>query len=156
MNKQTDPTDDMLLLLALIKEQREAIGDDRKRIEQFYAEMQDSILNKAEKSLQTTHNQAIDALKNTIGELNRATNRLDYKFLLIYSTAFVALVFSVFLALFLFVPSMDEIQQRRAEVTKLKEYSIDLSKCDGQTCVRVMKKQCNYGKNADYCVIDPK
>lgn len=156
MNKQNDPTDDMLLLLALIKEQREAIGDDRKRIEQFYAEMQDSILNKAEKSLQTTHNQAIDALKNTIGELNRATNRLDYKFLLIYSTAFVALVFSVLVALFLFVPSMDEIQQRRAEVAKLKEYSLDLSKCDGQTCVRVMKKQCNYGKNADYCVIDPK
>jgi len=38
----------------------------------------------------------------------------------------------------------------------LKKYSLDLSKCDGKTCVRVIKKQCGYGKNADYCVIDPK
>jgi len=51
---------------------------------------------------------------------------------------------------------MDEIQQRRSEVNNLKKYSLDLSKCDGKTCVRVIKKQCGYGKNADYCVIDPK
>jgi hypothetical protein len=31
------------------------------------------------------------------------------------------------LALFLFVPSMDEIQQRRSEVNNLKQYSLDIS-----------------------------
>jgi hypothetical protein len=51
---------------------------------------------------------------------------------------------------------MDEIQQRRSEVNNLKQYSLDISKCEGQTCVKVMKKQCGYGKNGDYCVIDPK
>ena len=73
-----------------------------------------------------------------------------------YASAFIALVMVLFLALFLFVPSMDEIQQRRSEVNNLKQYSLDISKCEGQTCVKVMKKQCGYGKNGDYCVIDPK
>ena len=73
-----------------------------------------------------------------------------------FASAFVALVMVLFLALFLFVPSMDEIQQRRSEVNNLKKYSLDLSKCDGKTCVKVMTKQCGYGKNGDYCVIDPK
>lgn len=73
-----------------------------------------------------------------------------------YASAFVAVVMIFFLALFLFVPSMDEIQQRRSEVNNLKQYSLDISKCEGQTCVKVMKKQCGYGKNGDYCVIDPK
>ena len=66
------------------------------------------------------------------------------------------IVLIVFLAIFIFVPSMDEIQQRRSEVNNLKQYSLDISKCEGQTCVKVMKKQCGYGKNGDYCVIDPK
>jgi hypothetical protein len=51
---------------------------------------------------------------------------------------------------------MDEIQQRRSEVNNLKQYSLDISKCDGKTCVKVMTKQCGYGKNADYCVADIK
>ena len=75
---------------------------------------------------------------------------------MVYASAFVAVVMIFFLALFLFVPSMDEIQLRRSEVNNLKPYSLDISKCEGHTCVKVMKKQSGYGKNGDYCVIDPK
>ena len=95
-------------------------------------------------------------LFRSIQELDKATSRLSYHFIAIYASAFVALVMVLFLAIFLFVPSMDEIQQRRSEVNNLKQYSLNISKCDGQTCVKVMTKKCGYGKNKDYCVIDPK
>ena len=96
------------------------------------------------------------ALNNSAQALNEATNRLNSKFIIIFASTFVALVIVLFVAIFLYVPSMDEIQQRRSEVNNLKQYSLDISKCEGQTCVKVMKKQCGYGKNGDYCVIDPK
>ena len=139
-----------------MKEYREAIADDNKRLEVFYNQVASGVLDKAEKSLQDTNKQAIAALKSRIQELDKATNRLNIQFIAIYSSAFVALVMVLFLVLFLFIPSMDEIQQRRSEVSNLKQYSLDISKCEGQTCVKVMKKQCGYGKNGDYCVIDPK
>lgn len=75
---------------------------------------------------------------------------------MIYSSAFIAFVVTFLLSIFLYVPSLDEIQQRRAEINNLQQYNLDLSKCDGQTCVKIMKKQCGYGKYGDYCVIDPK
>jgi len=139
-----------------MKEYREAIADDKKRLEAFYSQIATGVLDKAEKSLQDTNKQAIGALKSRIQELDKATSRLNIQFIAIYSSAFVALVMVLFLAIFLFIPSMDEIQQRRSEVNNLKQYNLDISKCDGQTCVKVMTKKCGYGENKDYCVIDPK
>lgn len=157
MSNQNDDLDDQLyILLASMKEYREAIADDKKRLEAFYGQIAKGVLDKAEKSLQDTNKQAMGALKSRIQELDKATSRLNYQFMAIYASAFVSLVIVVFLALFLFVPSMDEIQQRRSEVDSLKQYSLDISKCEGQTCVKVMTKKCGYGKNGDYCVIDPK
>lgn len=156
MSNQNDLDDQLYILLASMKEYREAIADDKKRLEAFYNQVATRVLDKAEKSLQSTNKQAIDALKSRIQEIDRATNRLNIQFIMIYASAFIGLVLVLFLAIFLFIPSMDEIQQRRAEVNNLKQYSLDLSKCDGKTCVKVMKKQCGYGKNGDYCVIDPK
>lgn len=156
MSNQNDLDDQLYILLASMKEYREAIADDKKRLEQFYNHIASGVLDKAEKSLQDTNKKAIGALKNRIQELDKATSRLNIQFIAIYSSAFVALVMVVFLALFLFVPSMDEIQQRRSEVNNLKQYNLDISKCDGQTCVKVMTKKCGYGENKDYCVIDPK
>lgn len=156
MSNQNDLDDQLYILLSSMKEYREAIADDKKRLEVFYSQVASGVLNKAEKSLQDTNKQAMGALKSRIQELDKATSRLNLQFIAIFASAFVALVMVLFLALSLFVPSMDEIKERRSEVSDLKKYSLDLSKCDGKTCVRVIKKQCGYGKNADYCVIDPK
>ena len=151
-----DDNDKLFILLASMKEYREAIADDQKRLETFYTQVATDVLDKAEKSLQDTNKQAIGALKSRIQELDKATSRLNTQFIMIYASAFVAVVMIFFLALFLFVPSMDEIQQRRSEVNSLKQYNLDISKCEGKTCVRVIKKQCGYGKNGDYCVADLK
>jgi CHASE3 domain sensor protein len=156
MSNQNDLHDQLYILLESMKEYREAIADDNKRLEAFYNQVASGVLDKAEKSLQETNKQALGALKNRIQELDKATNRLNWQFIALYSSAFVALVMIVFLAIFIFIPSLDEIQQRRSEVNNLKQYSLDISKCDGQTCVKVMTKKCGYGKSKDYCVIDPK
>ena len=132
MSNQNDLDDQLYILLASMKEYREAIADDKKRLETFYTQVASGVLDKAEKSLQETNKQAIGALKSRIQELDKATSRLNYQFIAVFASAFVALVMVLFLALFLFVPSMDEIQQRRSEVNNLKKYSLDLSKCDGK------------------------
>ena len=157
MNNQNDDLDDQLyILLASMKEYREAIADDKKRLEAFYNQVSSGMLDKAEKSLQETNKQALSALKNRIQELDKATNRLNWQFITIYSSAFVALVMVFFLAIFLYVPSQDEIQQRRVDVAWLKQkYSLDIKNCNGRACVRIMKNDC-HGTNKDYCAIDPK
>jgi len=156
MSNQNDLDDQLYILLASMREYREAIADDNKRLETFYNQVASGVLDKAEKSLQDTNKKALGVLKSRIQELDKATSRLNFQFIAVFASAFVALVMILFLALFLFVPSMDEIEQRRSEVNALKQYNLDISKCEGKTCVKVMKKQCNYGENRDYCVIDPK
>lgn len=156
MSQHNDLDDQLYILLASMKEYREAIADDQKRLEMFYSEVAKGVLEQQEKTLNKLNIDAAQALKTRIEELDRATHRISYQFIGLYAAAFVSLVLVLMTAIFLFVPSLDEIQQRRTEVAKLEQYNLDLSTCDGKTCVRVMKKQCNYGKNSDYCVIDPK
>ena len=146
-----------------MKEYREALADDKKRLEAFYSQIATGVLDKAEKSLQDTNKQAIGALKNRIQELDKATSLLNIQFIAIYSSAFVALVMIVFLAIFLFVPSMDEIQQRRADMAVLKKYPLQIKENDGKTLVRIVTKNCySFEPNSikektyDWCQIDPK
>ena len=121
------------------------------------------MLDKAEKSLQDTNKQAIGVLKNRIQELDKATNRLNWQFIALYSSAFVALVVIVFLAIFLFIPSLDELDKRRADMAVLKKYPLQIRESDGETLVRIMRKNC-YSfepssvkeKTYDWCRIDPR
>lgn len=163
MNNQNDLDDQLYILLASMKEYREAIADDRKRLEAFYSQLSSGILNKAEKSLQDTNKQAIGALKSRIQELDKATSRLNYHFIAIYASAFVGLVIVFFLAIFFYVPSFDEIQQRRADLAVLKKHPLQIRESEGETLVRIMTKKC-YSfepnnvkeKTYDWCRIDPK
>jgi len=163
MSNQSDLDDQLYILLASMKEYREAIADDSKRLEVFYNQVASGVLDKAEKSLQETNKQALGTLKNRIQELDKATNRLNWQFIAIYSTAFVALVMVFFLAIFLYVPSKDEIQERRADMAVLKKYPLQIRESDGKTLVRIMTKNC-YSfepnnvkeKTYDWCQIDPK
>ena len=56
MNNPNDDLDDQLyILLASMKEYREAIGDDKKRLETFYNQVASGVLDKAEKSLENAN-----------------------------------------------------------------------------------------------------
>jgi hypothetical protein len=67
------------------------------------------------------------------------------------------------LAIFLYVPSKDEIDERRADMAVLKKYPLQIRESDGETLVRIMRKNC-YSfepssvkeKTYDWCQIDPK
>jgi len=163
MSNQNDLDDQLYILLASMKEYREAIADDNKRLEAFYKEVASGVLNKTEKHLKNANQKQIDALNNSIRELNNATNQLDWRFMAIYASAFVSLLIVFFLALFLYVPSMDEIKQRRADMAVLKKYPLQIRESDEKTLVRIMTKNC-YSfepnnikeKTYDWCQIDPK
>lgn len=164
MSNQNDLDDQLYILLASMKEYREAIADDNKRLEAFYNQVASGVLYKAEKSLQETNRQAISALKNRIQELDKATHRLNWHFIVVYSSAFMALVMIFFLSIFLYVPSLDEIKQRRADISELNKYPIQIRRSDDETLVRIMTKKPCYSfqpsnvenKTYDWCQIDPK
>lgn len=67
-------------------------------------------------------------------------------------------VFVLFITIFsiLWIPSLDEIAERRAIAEK---YGVDVKRVDGKNLVHIMSKQC-YSLNGstvrDWCVIDPK
>jgi len=65
-NKNDDLDDQLYILLASMKEYRESIADDNKRLEAFYSQVASGVLDKAEKSLQETNKQALGALKNRV------------------------------------------------------------------------------------------
>ena len=164
MSTQNDDLDDQLyILLASMKEYREAIADDNKRLETFYNQVASGVLNKAEKSLENINKKHTDALNNSIQALNEATNRLNSKFIIIFASTFVALVMVFILAIFLYVPSKDEIDERRTDMAVLKKYPLQIRENDGETLVRIMRKNC-YSfepsnvkeKTYDWCQIDPK
>jgi Fe2+ transport system protein B len=181
MSQQQDPNTEELLMLLLesMKEYRGAINDDRKRLEQFYKSVDKNIvqefnnaLNRSKSgidanfsdSLSKAHarlQQSANLLDEKTKVLNQTTNRLDRnfdnRFILLYSAIFIGLVALVVMFLHFFVPSWDEIKQRRQLA---EHYNLDLQMCTvdntAKPCVRVMKKLCNYGENHDLCVIDPK
>jgi len=163
MSNQNDLEDELYILLASMKEYRESIKDDKKRLETFYNHVAIGVLDEVKKTLQETNTQADRALKSRLDNIETATNRLNLKFIIIYSTAFIAFVVTFLLAIFLYIPSLDEIQQRRADVAVLKKYPVQIREYDNKTLIRIMTKQC-YSfqpnnvkeKTYDWCQIDPK
>ena len=165
MNNQNDDLDDQLyILLASMKEYREAIADDNKRLEAFYNQVANGVLDKAEKSLENANKKHTNALNNTIQHLNQITAKLSAKVILILAGTFVTSVVALLLAIFLYVPSLDEINKRKADIAELKKYPIQIKVDDGETLVRIMTKKPCYSfepnnvkeKTYDWCQIDPK
>ena len=163
MSNQNDLDDQLYILLASMKEYRDAIADDNKRLETFYNQVASGVLNHAEKSLENANKKHIGALNNSIQELNEATNRLNLKFIILFASTFVVVMVIFILAIFLYVPNKDEIDERRADMAVLKKYPLQIRESDGETLVRIMTKKCysfepNNVKNKtyDWCRIDPK
>ena len=178
MSNQNDLDDQLYILLASMKEYREAIADDKKRLEQFYRSVDKNIIQELNSALNRSKN-AIDAkfsdslsnaharleqsaklLDEKTKVLNQTANRLDRnfdnRFLILYSSIFIGLMVVIVMCLYLFIPSWDEIKQRR----ELADYyNMEVKTClvDGKekSCVRIMRNQCNY-EGGDLCVIDPK
>ncbi|EOY0980395.1 hypothetical protein ACP1JA_003787 [Acinetobacter baumannii] len=156
MSSQNDLDDQLYILLASMKEYREAIADDNKRLETFYNKVASGVLEQSKNTLNNANQEATRALQGRIQELDKATDKLNYRFIALLCAIFLSLVLVFLSFIFLFIPSFDEIQQRRAEAAWLEQsYNLDIKNCNGKACVRIMKNDC-HGSNKDYCVIDPK
>ena len=156
MSNQNDLDDQLYILLASMKEYREAIADDNKRLETFYNKVASGVLEQSKKTLNNANQEATRALQGRIQELDKATDKLNYRFIALLCAIFLSLILVFLSFIFLFIPSFDEIQQRRAEAAWLEQsYNLDIKNCHGKACVRIMKNDC-HGTNKDYCVIDPK
>ena len=161
-----------------MKKKREAIAEDKKRLEQFYRSVDKNIIQELNSALNRSKN-AIDAkfsdslsnaharleqsaklLDEKTKVLNQTANRLDRnfdnRFLILYSSIFIGLVVLVVMCLYLFIPSWDEIKQRRQLAER---YNMEVQMClvngKEKPCVRIMRNQCNYD-GGDLCVIAPK
>ena len=156
MSNQNDLDDQLYILLASMKEYREAIADDNKRLETFYNKVASGVLEQSKKTLNNANQEATRALQGRIQELDKATDKLNYRFIALLCAIFLSLVLVFLSFIFLFIPSFDEIKKRRAEAAWLEQrYNLDIKNCNGKSCVRIMKNDC-HGTNKDYCVIDPK
>jgi len=80
-------------------------------------------------------------------------NTLGYKMLAIVGGSIVLAFFLIVGFVWWYTPSLDEVKQRRAELSGImSKTKAQFSNCGGQVCVKVKKDQCNY--EGGYCVID--
>lgn len=91
--------------------------------------------------------------KKIIHALNDQVENNKWKHTFIFSIS-AAVVFGIMvLAIFMWIPNIDEIKSRRADYKSLLQYGFDISNCDGKKCVKVETNQCPYGENRNYCVV---
>ncbi|MDK4619606.1 hypothetical protein, partial [Kingella kingae] len=113
---------------------------------------------KTQNSALETHFDRIDSITRQMHQAKRDLNLQNGLFYFGGFTVFMAMMFGF---MFWFIPSMDEIRERRAELTTLNSQiatmhnvkRLQVSQCSKQTCVKIIESQCNYGKKGDrHCV----
>ena len=98
---------------------------------------------------------ALGRLKNSI---ESASNEFSWKIITIVLGVFAILMLGIIWLFSVYIKPLENIPQ--IESLRQQGIQFDIGSCtvgeEYKPCVRVMKKQCGYGKNGDFCVIDPK
>src|SRR5690606_39871159 len=83
---------------------------------------------------------------------------LSWKLITIVLGIFAILMLGIIWLFSVYIKPLGNIPQIESLRQQGIQFDIGSCKVDGESkpCVRVMKKQCGYGKNGDFCVIDPK
>ena len=148
-------------LMAIAEEQQNAIHQAIQNLNLT----QDQIKKVIATQTQATVSNAVgDGLKQGSEQLIGTAKNIDqlsWKFIALCGSGIFAVVMAIMVFFVVMVPSLDEIQQRRADLKQLKEYPLQVRKTsDGTTVVRVMSKKPCYAfgdsKIYDWCPIDPK
>ena len=94
-------------------------------------------------------------LKNSI---ESASNQLSWKLFTLILGVFTILMVGIIWLFTAYIEPLENIS--KIESLRQDGIQLDIQNCtvgkESKTCVRVMTKQCGYGKNGDLCVIDPK
>ena len=98
---------------------------------------------------------ALGRLNNSI---ESARDQLSWKLITIVLGIFAILMLGIIWLFSVYIKPLGNILQIESLRQQGIQFDIGSCKVDGESkpCVRVMKKQCGYGKNGDFCVIDPK
>ena len=109
---------------------------------------------KAAQDLRKASNNAIGAAD----AIKEESKSISWKHAFITVGAILGTCVLVILGASLFIPSLDDIAERTTTVEMLNNAGgvLDLKKCDGELCVRIMTKNCRNGKYNDYCILDLK
>ena len=98
---------------------------------------------------------ALGRLKNSI---DSASDQFSWKIITIVLGIFAILMLGIIWLFSVYIKPLENI----SKIESLREDGIqlDIQSCkvgeETKPCVRIMKDQCNYSKNNDLCVIDPK
>lgn len=155
--------------LAIINKQQAEIESLHKHLPELAQSLFKESLNDARTSIESDLN---NHATKTAQELKKASNgamraadaikqeakALDWKHAFMTVGAILGACVLVILGASLFVPSLDDIAERRGTVERLNNAGGDFqtATCNGKLCVRVMTKKCGYGDTKDYCVLDLK
>ncbi|MGD1736456.1 hypothetical protein ACP6DW_31665, partial [Klebsiella pneumoniae subsp. pneumoniae] len=98
---------------------------------------------------------ALGHLKNSI---ESTSDQFSWKIITIILGIFAILMLGIIWLFSVYIKPLENIPQ--IESLRQQGIQFDIGSCtvgeESKPCVRVMKKQCGYGKNGDFCVIDPK
>lgn len=107
---------------------------------------------KATQDLRQASREAMQAAQ----AIRKEAETLDWKHAFMIVGSILGFCVLLLLALWLYIPSFDDIAERRATVKELNNAGgeFQTGTCDGEVCVRVMTKKCGFGDTKDYCVPD--
>lgn len=132
------------------------------RIQKVIAVQTHSTVSKSlNKGLEDGTTELLSAARS-LGRLNNSIDSVihqwSWKLITIVLGAFAILMIAMTWLFVGYIKPLGNIPQ--IESLKRQGIQFDIGNCkvegEAKTCVRVMKKQCGYGKNGDFCVIDPK
>lgn len=159
-------------LMAVAEEQQNAINQAIQKLNFTQEQIQTVLAKQTQASVSNAVSEGLkqgsEKLVGTAQKLNQLNqsiqkniDQLSWKLIGLCASGIFAFVMGLMVLMALMVPSLDEIQERRADLKQLKEYPIQVRKTsDGKTVVRVMSKKPCYAfgnsKIYDWCPIDPK
>lgn len=174
--------DELMLALDIIKTYSEAaqlsgqqLNDAIKKIENVRSDIIRSAQNQAKETVKSELSEPLaefnkqsdkfwkDSVK-IINALDHQVEKNKWKHTLIFSSSAAVIFGMMILTLFIWVPSIDEIKERRASIEYLTpkvedlraKYNADFDTCGGKACVRVEPKRCYATKGSgvyDLCLI---
>lgn len=152
-----------------ISKQQEQIGEFQKNLPLLASQLFKNALNDARTSIEgDLSKHGTDISKNmekaskgalwASQEIKKEVKALGWKHAFMTVGAILGTCMLVILSSILWIPSLDDIAERKATIAKLDKAGggLQTANCDGKLCVRVMSKQCGYGDTKDYCVLDLK
>lgn len=156
-------------LMAVAEQQQNLVNQAVKELQITKEHIQSTIAEQTHhtvsKSLNTGLQEGTAELIKTakaLGRLNNsiesARDQLSWKLITIVLGIFAILMLGIIWLFSLYIKPLENIS--KIESLRKDGIQLDIQSCtvgeETKPCVRIMKDQCNYSKNNDLCVIDPK